>query len=186
MAQSSGATSYPSSGPVPYDDAWPCRFKLAATGLIAVLGDDWLVEHVGSTSVPGLVAKPVIDLAVRVPAGLHVRDVDGALAGAGWVEAGTSVSTHEVRMRLSGAVRTHIAHFFSADAWDTAHQRLFVDWLRRHPEDARRYAELKTTVWAEGRRGRAYTAAKSAFVQDVVDRARARRGLPPVPVGDKD
>lgn len=186
MVQPSGPTSYPGSGPVQYDDAWPGRFRQAAAGLTAVLGDDWLVEHVGSTSVPGLVAKPVIDLALRVPTGLNVRDVDGALAEAGWVEVATSVSTHEVRMRLSGRVRTHIAHFFSADAWDTVHQRLFAEWLRRHPVDRLRYAELKTSAWAEGARGRAYTAAKSAFVQEVVDRARASRGLPPVPVGDKD
>jgi GrpB-like predicted nucleotidyltransferase (UPF0157 family) len=170
---------------VAYDDAWPGRFRLAAAGLAAVLGDDWLVEHVGSTSVPGLVAKPVIDLAVRVPMGLHVGDVDGALAGAGWVEAPTAVSTHEVRMQLSGRVRTHIAHFFAADAWDTVQQRLFADWLRRHPEDRHRYAELKTTAWADGARGRAYTVAKSVFVKEVVDKARASRGLPPAGVGDK-
>lgn len=185
MVQSSGPTSYPGSGPVAYDDAWPSRFRDAAIGLAAALGDDWLVEHVGSTSVPGLVAKPVIDLAVRVPEGQRVRDVDGALAEAGWVEVATSVSAHEVRMRLSGRVRTHIAHFFSADAWETPHQRLFADWLRRHPEDAQRYSELKTGAWADGARGRAYTAAKTAFVQELVDKERASRGLPPVAVGDK-
>lgn len=185
MVQSSGPTSYPGAGPVPYDEAWPGRFREAAAGLTTVLGDDWLVEHVGSTSVPGLVAKPVIDLAVRVPEACRVRDVDDVLAGAGWAEILTSVSTHEVRMLLSGRMRTHIAHFFPADAWDTAHQRLFADWLRRNPEDAQRYAELKTTAWAEGERGRAYTAAKSVFVQEVVDKARASRGLPPVDVSDK-
>lgn len=183
--QPSGPTSYPGASPVPYDAAWPGRFREAAAGLTAVLSDDWLVEHVGSTSVPGLVAKPVINLAVRVPEGCRVRDVEDVLAGAGWVEAAKSVSTHEVRMLLSRRMRTHIAHFFPADAWDTAHQRLFADWLRRHPQDAQRYAALKTTAWAEGERGRAYTAAKSVFVQEVVDKARSNRGLPPVAVSDK-
>ena len=133
---------------------------------------------------PGLLAKPVIDLAVRIPADEGVEAYDDALAAAGWVDVRSSVTTHEVRMRLDGSVRTHIAHFFAADDWDTAHQRLFVAWLLAHDEDRDRYAALKESLRAAGTWGRAYTGAKSAFVQDVVDRARAERGLPPVAVTD--
>ncbi|RYC13771.1 GrpB family protein [Nocardioides zhouii] len=176
---------YPVDGLVAYDDTWPSQFEAARGGLVAVLGPAWTVEHIGSTAVPGLLAKPVIDLAVRIAPDAALAAYDDALASAGWLQVGSSVSSHGVRMRLEGAVRTHIAHFFPAEAWDTAHQHLFVAWLRAHDEDRRRYAELKQTLWADGTWGRTYTAAKGAFVQEVVDRARADLGLPPVSVADK-
>jgi GrpB-like predicted nucleotidyltransferase (UPF0157 family) len=178
-------TSYPTAGLVAYDAAWPEQFTIARASLVAVLGPGWAVEHIGSTSVPGLVAKPVIDLAVRIPSGVRPTSYDDALAAAGWLQVGSSVSTHEVRMRLDGSVRTHIAHFFPAEGWDTTHQRLFVAWLRDHDDDLLRYANLKRSLVAGGTWGRAYTEAKGAFVQGIVDRARADLGLPPVSVADK-
>ena len=59
------------------------------------------------------------------------------------------------------------------------HLRLFARWLRTHPADRERYAELKTSLVAAGVWGEAYTVAKDGFVRDVVDRARAAEGLPP-------
>lgn len=178
-------TSYPSVGLVEHDPSWASQFAAARDSLVAVLGPDWTVEHIGSTAVPGLLAKPVIDLAVRVPSGATLTSYDGALAAAGWVEVRSSVTTHDVRMRLDGTIRTHIAHFFGADDWETAHQRLFVAWLLAHDDDRDRYAALKASLRAAGTWGRAYTDAKGHFVQEVVDRARAERGLPPVVVTDK-
>ena len=178
-------TSYPSVGLVAHDPSWAARFAAARDSLVDVLGSGWTVEHIGSTAVPGLVAKPVIDLAVRVPSGGTLTPYDDALTAVGWVEVGSSVTTHDVRMRLDGSVRTHIAHFFPADGWETAHQRLFVARLLTHDDERDRYAALKESLRAAGTWGRAYTDAKGAFVQEVVDRARAERGLPPVVVTDK-
>jgi GrpB-like predicted nucleotidyltransferase (UPF0157 family) len=75
---------YPSAGLVPYDPAWPVRYVELAGSLQQVLGDHWQVEHIGSTSVPGLLAKPVIDLAVRIPEQETVHDNLRAFATARW------------------------------------------------------------------------------------------------------
>lgn len=172
-------------GVVAYDPSWPARYLQLSRNLQTALGSSWLVEHIGSTSVPGLPAKPVIDLAVRVPPGLDLHAQTEDLAAAGWT-APASIGAHHCSFVLDGNVRTAIAHFFTAHQWSTAHQRLFVAWLRTHPEDRDSYAELKQQLCRDGVRGRAYTLAKTDFVQAIVDRARRARGLPSIPVWDKD
>jgi GrpB-like predicted nucleotidyltransferase (UPF0157 family) len=136
---------------------------------------------VGSTSVPGLVAKPVIDIAIRIPPGVSLDDVSGLLAPAGWSPA-VAVGDHwaSVVHDDDDGVRLAIGHLFEADRWPEAHVRLFAQWLRHDPADRERYAGLKTSLVAAGVWGEAYTAAKADFVRAVVDRARAAHGLPPV------
>lgn len=81
--------------------------------------------------------------------------------------------------------RTHIAHFFPAEQWAECHQRMFRDWLRAHPEDCDRYAAAKRQAAAGARHGGEYTVAKRAVVNEITNRARAARGLPPVDNWDK-
>lgn len=83
-------------------------------------------------------------------------------------------------------MRTAIVHFFPETTWPTAHQRLFAAWLREHTEDRDAYGALKLQLCDDGVWGEEYTRAKTAFIQKVVDRARAARALPPVPVWDSD
>ncbi len=171
---------------VPYDPSWPAQFAAAAAQLAEVGGPEWVIEHIGSTAIPGMRAKPVIDLAVRVP---DLTDVDRhrpALEAAGWMR-GSGVRSHPVLLRESGGgERTHIAHFFPAADWDTVNQRLLRDWLREHPDDAQRYSRAKCAAVAASARGQStYNAAKGPAIQEIVDRARRARGLPPVDASDK-
>lgn len=170
---------------VPYDPSWPDRFASAAAQLAAIGGPEWVIEHIGSTAIPGMRAKPVIDLAVRVP---DLADVDlhrPALDAAGWVR-GSGVRSHPVLLRESGGERTHIAHFFAAADWDAVNQRLLRDWLREHPDDAQRYSRTKCAAVAASARGETtYNAAKAPAIQEIVDRARRSRGLPTVDASDK-
>ncbi|MBU1802046.1 MAG: GrpB family protein [Actinobacteria bacterium] len=169
-----------------YDPDWPRAFEVAAAELRNHGREAWPVEHIGSTSVPGLVAKPVIDLAVRVE---DVTDLDGrsaALEDAGWLSLAAGPTTHAVRVKQSGSgQRTHIAHFFREEQWERCHQRLFAAWLREHPEDRDRYARLKQALASSGLVGREYTEAKTTLVQEIVDCAANARGLPPIAVRDK-
>ncbi|HVX47494.1 MAG TPA: GrpB family protein [Mycobacteriales bacterium] len=170
---------------VPYDPRWPAEFEAAAAQIRAVTGRTWLVEHIGSTSVPGLSAKPVIDLAVRVP---DLQDVDAHqhdLVGIGFLAIAGGPLTHKVRVRVKDEQRTHIAHFFPPDQWAHCNQRIFRDWLIEHPEDRDRYEQAKRTAAGEAAGGRDYTQRKTAVVQEIVDRARAALGLPRVDVWDK-
>lgn len=170
---------YPAEKLVPYDPTWLDRYEQIAGALKAALGPEWPIEHVGSTSVPGLVSKPVIDLALGQP---PARELDGptlaTLRRLGW-SGPAEVGDHRAVFLLVGSVRTAIAHIFTAEQWPEAHPRLFADWLRTHDADREQYARLKGDLVAEGVWGGDYTKAKAAFVLDVVNRSRASRGLPP-------
>lgn len=170
---------------VGYDPSWPQQFERIAAEL-RTLGDaEWTIEHIGSTAIPGMRAKPIIDLAVRVRDSDDVEAHSAALEAAGW-RLGSAVRTHPVMILEADGVRSAIAHFFTAGEWDAVHQRLLRDWLLAHPEDADRYSHAKCDAVAAAARGiSTYNAAKTPVIQEIVDRARAARGLAPVPVYDK-
>lgn len=162
---------------VDYDASWPSAFVEAAEQLQGIGCGRWLVEHIGSTSIPGLSAKPIIDLAVRVASFDELDDHRQELAAKGWLAIRRQPRSHRVRVREDQGRRTHIAHFFTADQWETCHQRLFRDWLRNHPDDLARYQAVKL-VAATGE-SPDYTTAKLPLVLDIVNRARSARGLFP-------
>lgn len=170
---------------VGYDPDWPERFAAIAAEIRAITNPDWLIEHIGSTSIPGMRAKPIIDLAIRVGSLDEVVSHGPALEEAGW-RRGSGVRSHPVMILETDGIRTAIAHFFTAGEWDAVNQRLLRDWLRAHPADADRYAHAKCDAVAAAARGTSsYNAAKTPVIQEIVDRARAARGLPSVPVHDK-
>lgn len=170
---------------VAYDPAWPAQFERIAGELRAHGGAEWVIEHIGSTAIPGMRAKPIIDLAVRIADADDLAAHRAGLESIGW-RAGSGVRTHAVMVLESNGIRTAIAHFFEARDWDAANQRLLRDWLRGHPDDADRYRHAKCdAVAAAARRTGSYNAAKTPVIQEIVDRARAARGLPSVPVSDK-
>ena len=120
---------------VSYNPRWPEQFKEIAAEIRTHGNPEWLVEHIGSTAVPGMRAKPIIDLAVRIG---EVEDFERhhqALEAIGW-RLGSSVQSHPVMVFEAAGIRTRIAHFFTASDWDTVNQRILRDWLRTHPADA--------------------------------------------------
>lgn len=170
---------------VGYDPTWPEQFETISREIREIADAEWTIEHIGSTAIPGMRAKPVIDLAVRI------RDLDDfdthspALQAIGW-RRGSAVRTHPVMILATDGIRRAIAHFFTAEEWDAVHQRLLRDWLLAHPDDADRYSHAKCDAVAAAARGTStYNAAKTPVIQAIVDRARAARGLPSVDVSDK-
>ncbi|WP_309104780.1 GrpB family protein [Microbacterium sp.] len=141
-----------------------------------------------------MIAKPIIDIAVRV-AGTDEFDVHRpSLDKAGW-RVGSGVRTHPVVILERQGVRVSIAHFFDVRVsiarffdvreWDAVHQRGLRDSLRTRPADAARYERVKIAADASAQDGRAYNAGKTDIIQQIVDRARAERGLESVRVWDK-
>lgn len=167
---------------VDYDETWPRRFAEVADELRRLGDPDWEVEHIGSTSVLGMRAKPIIDVAVRLGDSRDFAEHRPALEAAGW-RVGSRVKTHPVMLREADGARTHIVHFFAPEEWAHANQRVFRDWLRVHPADAGRYEAVKIEAATEGTVP--YNAAKTAVVQEILDRARAALGLPSVQAYDK-
>lgn len=167
---------YPPEKVVTYDPRWPVVYERYAIQFREALGSQWRVEHVGSTSVPGLPAKPVIDLALGLPSGEEVDTWRSTFLDLGWTVP-RDLGDHEATFLLADDVRIAIGHVFTAEQWPTAHLRLFPDWLRRHDADRDAYARLKLDLVAGDVWGEDYTSAKRDFVEDVVLRARHERGL---------
>jgi GrpB-like predicted nucleotidyltransferase (UPF0157 family) len=79
---------------VQYDPSWPEQFRAAAADIHRATGADWPIEHIGSTAIPGLAAKPIIDLAVCVPELSAVDRQRAALARVGFLPIAAGPRTH--------------------------------------------------------------------------------------------
>jgi len=160
-----------------HEPAWARAFELERTRLHALLPGVFLaIEHIGSTAVPGLVAKPVIDLMAAVESLDGVDALIDRLCANGYTtsrEFNATLSDRKWLMRWRDGRRTHHLHIVVRDgpAW---HDRLaFRDALRRDPALADRYARLKTELAVRHRADReAYTDAKTPFVSETVPRSR--------------
>ncbi|ROS54096.1 GrpB family protein [Frigoribacterium sp. PhB24] len=169
----------------PHSLAWADDYRREAERLATALGPRVdALEHIGSTAVPGLLAKPIIDVAARSSSGSDPFALGTDLIALGYERHATGPKTHAVYVRLDGTRRTHILHVFHPDQWDACNQRLFRDRLLRDPVARRRYATLKEAL-AGLDDGRAYTAAKTALIAELVTDERVARGLPAVTVWDK-
>jgi GrpB-like predicted nucleotidyltransferase (UPF0157 family) len=160
-----------------YDPAWPSRFAQEGTLLLRELAP-WLtgaIEHIGSTAVPGLAAKPVIDIMAGVESLSASRDAIAAAERCGYLYAPYRDDVMHWFCKPSPAFRTHHLHLVPVDSglW---HERLaFRDYLRRYPDVAREYAALKQALAARYRFDRdAYTEAKGPFVTRITALALAR------------
>ncbi len=160
---------------VPYDPRWPALFEEAAAEIKAVAGDRILaVEHVGSTAVPGLSAKPILDVLAGVEDLVRSLELLPELAKLGYEYRPDEEipDRHYFRRRLAG-VRTH--HLSLAEP-TSAHYRntiAFRDALREEPELARSYESLKLDLARRFPHDRpAYTAGKTDFVLRVLRKAQ--------------
>jgi len=165
-----------------YDPAWPGLAGLAIEELTAALpGRLRVIEHVGSTAVPGLAAKPVIDLMAATEALDTVASVEQEIFDLGYrrIEVGMP---ERLFYRREGEPVSHHLHVVTVASWDGRNERLLRDHLRRHPGDRADYARLKRELAGAGLSGDDYTRAKTALVQRMVDTARSGLGLPLVDV----
>ena len=157
----------------PYDPSWPGLFAALGVRLRDALGSVALrIDHIGSTSVPGLAAKPIIDVQVSVAALDPVDAYRVPLEGLGLVfRPENTERTKRYFREAPGTRRTHI-HVRRAGSWAEQFALLFRDYLRAHPRDRARYAELKRRLARELREDRhAYTEAKVPFIWEVMSRA---------------
>src|SRR3954447_14017154 len=150
------------------DPAWPRRFEAERDRIARALGDRALrIEHIGSTAVPGLAAKPIVDVLVEVEA------VDEARLAPPLEAAG-----YRLRVREDGhlmfrtpALDVHV-HVWPAGSQEVSLHLIFRDRLRASPEDRRAYEELKRELaardWDDMNH---YAAAKGALIREILARA---------------
>ena len=162
----------PSYRIVEYDQEWPVLYEeekaivVAATGIVAKR-----VEHIGSTAVPGLGAKPIIDLMVGVSGVEDAQRQIEALEGVGYEWRGETVpGTLYLRKAEPRRFNLHLTQW-EGEFW--LDHLLFRDFLRTHPEMARQYERLKRELMSQlASDPPAYNAAKTPFIEFIVQQAR--------------
>ena len=163
---------------VDYDPIWPKTFQTLRARLEAVLGPLALaIEHVGSTAVPGLPAKPIIDIDVVVIGQSEVTMAIERLSSAGYTHVGDlGVIGREAFESPEGSLEHHL-YVCSQDSRELHRHLAFRDYLRSHPKTAREYATLKRELAVKFKNDReAYADAKTSFVEQVLKDAESTDG----------
>ena len=166
----------------PYDPRWPELYENEAAFLQRKLPRSVVlkIEHFGSTAVPGLAAKPVIDVLVQVSSLEETKEqIVPILEAEGYDyfwRTDVSPAYAWFNKRDSEGKRTHHIHIVEADSklWERLH---FRDYLREFPEEAKRYAELKQSLTEKHPNDRiAYTEGKAEYIMALTERAKRRYG----------
>ena len=158
---------------VPYDKTWPREFQKEKKKLKAILGDNLIaIEHCGSTAIPGVSAKPIIDILIGVKTLKKEGGRCARLLGAVYnyyKRHSYSPSIRFLVVKGSESKRTHYVHIirYKGDIWNRA--LLFRDYLREHKKDAQTYAKLKTVLSKKHGDDRGvYTEKKTKFIKRIL------------------
>jgi GrpB-like predicted nucleotidyltransferase (UPF0157 family) len=164
---------------VPHDPRWRDAFEAEARRVAAALGENVsAIHHIGSTAIPGIYAKPIIDLLVEVG---DLNGVDGrgsAMESLGYEVMGEYGIPGRRYFRKDDreGIRTHHVHVFEAGSAEAERHLAFRDYMLAHPADARSYSELKRKLAEEHPQSPdGYMDGKDAFVKEVDRRAKRWR-----------
>lgn len=158
---------------VPYSDEWPTTFEtLRAFVTNALGGAGRRVEHVGSTSVPGLPAKPIIDIDVVIEGDDQLDEVIERLTAVGYVFQGDKGVTGRYAFGSPRGSPDHHLYVCAEGSRELRRHLLFRDYLRRHREEAAAYGRLKQELARQNPADRiAYTDGKSEWIERALRRA---------------
>lgn len=156
-----------------YDPHWQGQFELLRARIAAALGPlAAAIEHVGSTAVPGLAAKPIIDIDVLLCSAADLPTAITRLATLGYQHRGDLGVPGRDAFRPPPNDVAHHLYVCVPECLEYARHIRFRNYLRMHPEDARAYERLKRTLAVEFRNDReTYNQAKTEFVEAVLGRA---------------
>jgi GrpB-like predicted nucleotidyltransferase (UPF0157 family) len=159
---------------VPYDPDWRTSFQAERDLLRNALGSKVLeIRHIGSTAIPGMPSKPIIDILAAVRRLTDVTDLVDALVRLGYEDKGDgNVVGRRYFVKGTEAARTHHLNFYEMNSSGWATHIFFCEYLKSHKEVAKEYAELKDKLAKEFPTDRAsYANGKEQFVAAVVERA---------------
>lgn len=160
-----------------YDPLWPHLFEEEKKNLSAVLPTEPIIEHIGSTSIPDLASKPVIDIMIGVPS-LEIADelcIKPIKAlGYTYVPEYEEHAPERRYFKKLNIENVHTHHIHLVEYGSPWWQRIihFRDYLRSHPEIAKEYAELKKTLSAKFIDTNEYANAKTEFVKNIEELAK--------------
>jgi GrpB-like predicted nucleotidyltransferase (UPF0157 family) len=158
---------------VDYDPEWPSLYTRERHRVRSILGDQVVsIEHVGSTSVPGLAAKAVIDIDLVVPDSADEDAYLPQLIAAGYRLVVREPNWHEHRCFKGPDTNVNL-HVFSPGCPETIRHTVFRDWLRSHPEDLERYAAVKREIAGRNVYIQEYSQAKDNVIDEIYRKAFA-------------
>ncbi|MGG4343388.1 GrpB family protein [Paenibacillus lautus] len=156
-----------------YDKQWADRYSDELQTLTREVGPyTAAIEHFGSTSVPGMTAKPIIDILVGVENALHTKEIIRRLTAMGYDDLGEAGIPGRLYLRKRGrhAYNVHIV-LHRGDIWN--HNIMIREYLRAHAVEADRYSEIKQRIVSQGTRTLLrYSNEKNAFVEQLLARAK--------------
>jgi GrpB-like predicted nucleotidyltransferase (UPF0157 family) len=173
---------------VPYDPSWPESFRREKKHLMLCLPNGLVcrIEHLGSTAVPGLAAKPIVDILVEVTDLEATRaQIVPILEAQGYDyfwrattgDDGPPFYAWFIKRDRATGVRTHHIHMVERDFTEHWDRLLFRDYLIEHPEVANEYESLKMSLAAVSTNDRiAYTRGKKEFIDQITQRAKRHYG----------
>ncbi len=131
-----------------YDTEWPLKYMRERDKITGILKDNCIsIYHIGSTSVPGLAAKPIIDIMVVVKSLERVDIAAEKFADIGYEYLGEFGIAGRRYLRKGGDERTHQIHIFQADDWNNIGRHLaFRDYMRTHEKERDEYAKIKKAL----------------------------------------
>jgi GrpB-like predicted nucleotidyltransferase (UPF0157 family) len=164
---------------VPYSHEWKRLFESEKRALYEHLGCLAVdIQHVGSTAVPDLAAKPILDIAIGVARVADVEECLPLLEGVGYSYAGELFDGDHCFMKGTQENITHHLHLVAFDSERWKNYLYFRDHLRRSTEARQKYKELKADLAAEFPHCREhYTEGKSAFIQGIIQEAQKAQEL---------
>jgi GrpB-like predicted nucleotidyltransferase (UPF0157 family)/GNAT superfamily N-acetyltransferase len=154
---------------IPYDPQWPKMFQLEAELILQALGNNCtVVHHIGSTSIVGISAKPIIDI---LPVVIDIRAVDNsvkAMESIGYEAKGEYGIAFRRYFHKDQGLRTHNVHVYQEGDPEISRYLKFRDWMRLHKEDAEQYSKLKEELAIKFPQDiLAYCNGKDAFVASI-------------------
>ena len=161
---------------VEYDPEWPMQYEKARR-IRRVLGRRALVvEHIGSTSVPGLIAKPIIDVLLVVADSSDEPFYVPALEAAGYILTIREPDWHQHRLFKGPDININL-HVFTVGSKEIDRHLMLRDWLRKNPSDRELYAEAKRELARQNwRYVQNYADAKSSVIEGIISRAVTSTG----------
>lgn len=163
---------------VPYHPGWPEQYRVEAAKIAAVFGPELVaIHHIGSTSVPGLSAKPIIDMMPVVRDIERVESFNPAMVQLGYEPKGENgIPGRRYFAKGGDANRSHHVHIFALDNPEVNRHLDFRDYLIVHPAEARHYAALKAELAQQFPYDILdYMAGKDGLIKEILQKARAWR-----------
>jgi len=158
----------------PYNPKWKDLF-VQESDLISSAISEFLVDiqHIGSTAIPDIVSKPIIDVAAAIDSLENIEKIIAPLEKIGFIYRGEQgIPDRHLFVKGGEEFRTHHLHVMFKEHHEWKKHLVFRDYLLEHPEEARQYSELKKKLEKEYKEDReAYTDSKTTFINGILEKA---------------